>query len=91
MIATEREANQCSVTVTDRGPGIDNPVRCLERFESTKQGHLGLGLCMARRIASIGATMNAQTCPGAPLPLKKATPSDRAGLTDVLSMGMEMR
>ena len=28
------------------------PSRCLERFESSKAGHLGLGLCMARRIAS---------------------------------------
>ncbi len=51
-IAIEREASQCSMMVTDRGPGIADPVRCLERFASTKQGHLGLGLCMARRIAS---------------------------------------
>ena len=50
-IAAEREADQCVMTVTDRGPGFSNPVRCLERFESTKRGHLGLGLCMARRIA----------------------------------------
>ncbi|MEI9939154.1 MAG: ATP-binding protein [Pseudomonadota bacterium] len=51
-IAAEREANQCRMTVTDLGPGISDPVRCLERFESTKPGHLGLGLCIARRIAS---------------------------------------
>ncbi|HKO46108.1 MAG TPA: HAMP domain-containing sensor histidine kinase [Polyangiaceae bacterium] len=51
-IKAEREDDRCSVTVTDRGPGISDPVRCLERFESTKQGHLGLGLCMARRIVS---------------------------------------
>jgi signal transduction histidine kinase len=51
-IAAERDAKQCSVTVTDRGPGIGDPVRCIDRFESTKQGHLGLGLSMARRIAS---------------------------------------
>jgi len=51
-IAAERDADQCRVTITDCGPGIRDPVRCLDRFESTKQGHLGLGLCMARRIAS---------------------------------------
>lgn len=51
-ITAAREDDQCIITVTDAGPGISNPVRCLERFESTKPGHLGLGLCMARRIAS---------------------------------------
>jgi len=51
-IATEREANQCWITVIDRGPGIVEPVRCLERFHSTKPGHLGLGLSMARRIVT---------------------------------------
>jgi len=51
-IAAVRDANQCVFTVTDRGPGFDNPLRCLERFESSKPGHLGLGLCIARRVAS---------------------------------------
>ena len=51
-VALEREANLCRMTVTDPGPGIADPVRCFERFASTKRGHLGLGLCMARRIAS---------------------------------------
>jgi len=51
-IAIEREADSCIFTVTDRGPGFDNPARCFERFESSKPGHVGLGLCMARRIAS---------------------------------------
>ncbi len=46
------EAGQCRVTVSDDGPGIVDATRCLERFETTKAGHLGLGLCMARRIAS---------------------------------------
>jgi len=50
-IAAEREANQCVLTVTDWGPGFSDKVRCLERFETTKPGHLGLGLGMARRIA----------------------------------------
>jgi len=51
-VAAVREADQCIVTVTDRGPGFDDTTRCLERFESTKPGHLGLGLCIARRIAT---------------------------------------
>jgi signal transduction histidine kinase len=51
-ISAERAADQCRVTVSDHGPGIADAVRCLERFETTKPGHLGLGLCMARRIAS---------------------------------------
>ncbi|HEX3854632.1 MAG TPA: HAMP domain-containing sensor histidine kinase [Polyangiaceae bacterium] len=51
-VSAERAANQCRVTVSDHGPGIADAARCLERFETTKPGHLGLGLCMARRIAS---------------------------------------
>jgi signal transduction histidine kinase len=51
-IAAQREADQCIFIVTDRGPGFDNPSRSLERFESSKPGHLGLGLCIARRVAS---------------------------------------
>lgn len=51
-VTVARDADQCIFTVTDRGPGFDNPLRSLERFESNKPGHLGLGLCMARRIAS---------------------------------------
>jgi len=52
VIELARDDDQCVMTVSDRGPGFENPLRCLERFESTKPGHLGLGLCMARRIAS---------------------------------------
>ena len=51
-VAAERTADDCRMTVTDAGPGIADPALALERFESTKPGHLGLGLCMARRIAS---------------------------------------
>ncbi|MET0794795.1 MAG: HAMP domain-containing sensor histidine kinase [Polyangiaceae bacterium] len=51
-IAAERVKDSCRMTVTDSGPGIADPARCLERFESNKPGHLGLGLCMARRIAA---------------------------------------
>ena len=38
-----------------------------------------------------GANQNTQSCAGAPLPLKNATPVERAGLTDVLDTGMETR
>ena len=38
-----------------------------------------------------GASQNTQSCVGALLPLKKATPVDRAGLTDVLEIGIEIR
>ncbi len=51
-VAAESAPGQCRVTVSDQGPGIADAKRCLERFETTKAGHLGLGLCMARRIAS---------------------------------------
>ncbi|MES1176414.1 MAG: HAMP domain-containing sensor histidine kinase [Myxococcales bacterium] len=51
-VSTERAADSCRITVTDSGPGITDPARCLERFESSKPGHLGLGLCMARRIVT---------------------------------------
>ena len=37
-----------------------------------------------------GANQNAQSCIGES-PLKNATPVDRAGLTDVFEMGIEIR
>lgn len=51
-ISAQRANDSCRVIVTDSGPGIVDPARCLERFESSKPGHLGLGLCMARRIVT---------------------------------------
>jgi signal transduction histidine kinase len=51
-IRTLREAADCVIAVVDRGPGIIDRARCLERFETSKPGHLGLGLCMVRRIAA---------------------------------------
>ena len=51
-VHAEATHHQCRITVTDHGPGISDAARCLERFQTTKPGHLGLGLCMARRIAS---------------------------------------
>jgi signal transduction histidine kinase len=47
-----RAGHECSIVVSDQGSGIADRARCLERFESTKPGHLGLGLCMAQRIAA---------------------------------------
>ena len=38
-----------------------------------------------------GASQNAHSWPGAPAPLKNATPVERAGLTEVLEIGIEMR
>lgn len=51
-VRAEAEAEHCRVTVSDDGPGIADASRCLERFQTSKVGHLGLGLCMARRIAT---------------------------------------
>ncbi|SKT99944.1 Uncharacterised protein [Mycobacteroides abscessus subsp. abscessus] len=38
-----------------------------------------------------GATQNSHSCPGAAPPLKKATAVDRAGFTDVLLIGIEIK
>jgi len=51
-VYAERVENDARLVVCDEGPGITDSARCLERFESTKPGHLGLGLCIARRIAT---------------------------------------
>src|SRR4051812_41609449 len=40
---------------------------------------------------SSGASQNTQSCAGAPSPLKNATPVERAGLTDVFDIGIEIR
>ena len=40
---------------------------------------------------TIGASQNSHSWPGAPLPLKNATPVERAGLTEVFEIGIEMR
>lgn len=51
-LSMNRELDNCVIVVSDGGPGISDPAKCLERFVSSKPGHLGLGLCMARRIAA---------------------------------------
>ncbi len=38
-----------------------------------------------------GASQNTQSCAGAPSPLKNATPVERAGLTDVFEIGIEIK
>lgn len=52
QVAIAHEASGCRITVSDSGPGIADPAHCLTRTESTKPGHLGLGLRMARRIVA---------------------------------------
>jgi two-component system, sensor histidine kinase ChiS len=37
-------------SVRDRGPGIGAPEELLKRLESDKAGHLGVGLCMTKRL-----------------------------------------
>jgi signal transduction histidine kinase len=39
-----------AICVTDNGPGIPDPEKALRPFFTTKEGHLGLGLNVARRI-----------------------------------------
>ena len=51
-VSAERVGDQCRITVSDQGPGISDSSRKLERFATTKPGHLGLGLCMARRLVA---------------------------------------
>ncbi len=50
-VNVERSGTHCRVTVSDRGPGFDALPNGATQFVSTKEGHLGLGLSMARRIA----------------------------------------
>ena len=38
-----------------------------------------------------GASQNSHSWPGAPSPLKKATPVERAGFTEVFEIGIEIR
>ncbi len=51
MLSAQASGDQCLISVVDDGAGIAEPTRCLERFYSTKPGHLGLGLSLAQRIA----------------------------------------
>ncbi len=51
-LSLSRELDNCVISVIDSGPGIKDPQKCLERFESSKPNHLGLGLCIARRVAA---------------------------------------
>jgi len=51
-LSLSRERDDCVICVSDTGRGIAEPEKCLEPFASTKPGHLGLGLGVARRIAA---------------------------------------
>jgi hypothetical protein len=51
-----------------------------------------IGVCESGDAAPMsGASQNTHSWAGAPLPLKNATPVERAALTDVVEIGMEMR
>jgi len=52
QVCIESAGGECQIRVVDHGPGISDAARSLERFETTKPGQLGLGLCMAQRIAA---------------------------------------
>ncbi len=51
-VSAEPSGDQYRFTVSDNGPGFGEPPHGLTQFTSSKVGHLGLGLSMARRIAS---------------------------------------
>jgi signal transduction histidine kinase len=52
-------------TVRDRGPGIGDPKELLRQLESVKAGHLGVGLCMSKRLVeAIGGEMHFGEAPG---------------------------
>jgi signal transduction histidine kinase len=51
-VRVARDLDHCVVTVAELGMGIADHTNCTECFESTKPGHLGLGLCVARRVAT---------------------------------------
>jgi two-component system sensor histidine kinase ChvG len=71
-IAVHRQGKECSVSVSDRGPGIPDShfPRLFDRFfsyrpDDTRREHLGLGLAIARRIVvGHGGTIGATNRPG---------------------------
>jgi len=78
-LSTRVSQTGCTICVADGGPGIAEPARCLERFYTTKPGHLGLGLCVAKSVASrFGGSLAVQSSStgaevGLFLPLAAAT------------------
>lgn len=51
-VTARAQDGRCEILVSDRGPGLSDAARRLDRFFSTKPGRLGLGLCIAQRVAS---------------------------------------
>jgi len=69
-LAFSRTAGTASVTVSDKGQGIDpaDQQRIFERFERAhaKEGGTGLGLAISRRLArSMGGDVTLESAPGA--------------------------
>src|SRR5206468_4106139 len=53
VLSASRKENRVHILVTDEGPGIlpEMQEQLLAAFYTTKPGHIGLGLNVARRIA----------------------------------------
>ena len=77
-------------TVRDHGPGIGEPEALLKRLESHKQGHLGVGLSMTKRLVeAAGGDLHFGPAPGGgsevgmsiPAPTRSLTPT--AGIARV--------
>jgi signal transduction histidine kinase len=45
------QADRYSIVIVDSGPGVPDPQKALTPFYTTKPGHFGLGLNVARRVA----------------------------------------
>jgi signal transduction histidine kinase len=74
-------------SVRDRGPGIDEPKELLKRLESEKAGHLGVGLCMSKRLVeAVGGDLFFGAAPGGgsevglsiPAPSRSLFPTEEA-------------
>lgn len=69
-------------TVRDRGPGIAEPKELLKRLESPKQGHLGVGLCMTKRLVeAAGGDLHFGSAPGGGSEVGMSIPAPNRSLT----------
>jgi signal transduction histidine kinase len=91
-IATALWNRRYHFTVRDHGPGIAEPKELLKRLESPKEGHLGVGLCMTKRLVeAAGGDLHFGSAPGGgsevgmsiPAPNRILTPA--AGIASVIA------